>query len=554
VQDDYRVSSRLTVNFGVRLEHEDGLREIENRQTVAFDRDVVNPLDAIVPKTGLLAGQTLRGGLIYAGVDGAPTQQGDPPAVKVAPRAGATFALNDRTVVRGGYGLFYAPWNYNAQIHGQTGFSRTTVLSQSSPESEVPLTTLDNPFPAGLQAPVGSALGLLTGVGGQIEFIDQDKGAPKVHQYSIDVQRELPGNMAVTVGYIGATGRDIGFGGTESGTFININQIDPAVAARVFPGANGGWDAEALRASVPNPFFGVAEAGEFGTRPTIQQGQLLRPFPQFGDIRMYERTEGGRRQYHGATFILDKRTGGTGWAAWGGRLSYTWSRTRDNQFGESSTYQFEPSDANKRPQNNYDLDAEYGISNYDSPHRIILAPIMRFPDPASQGTLTSWLLGGWTASAVVELVSGSPLNPQLSTGLSDANLGLFGGTQRPNLVGDPNTSGSDADRVASAGQAEARWFDASAFENPGAGRYGTSPRTIGDARYQFRKNVDLVIAKDTRFGDRHIGQIRFEILNLTNTAKFGPLATNATDVGSFGRITVQRGFMRIWQLSFRYRF
>ncbi len=288
LQDDFRVNSRFTFNYGVRLEHEDGLREIENRQTVAFDRDVVNPLDALVPKTGLLAGQTLRGGLIYAGVDGAPTEQGDPAALKVAPRFGATYALNDRTVLRGGYGLFYAPWQYDVTRHGQTGFSRVTAMSQSASESEVPIRTLDDPFPDGLEQPQGSSLQLLTGVGGQVQFVDQTKGSPKVHQYSIDVQRELAGNMAVTLGYVGATGRDIGFGGTEGATFININQIDPDVARRMFPAAGGNWDAAALRASVPNPFFGVDEAGEFGTRETIQQGQLIRPFPQFGDILMLE--------------------------------------------------------------------------------------------------------------------------------------------------------------------------------------------------------------------------------------------------------------------------
>ena len=61
---------------------------------------------------------------------------------------------------------------------------------------------------------------------------------------------------------------------------------------------------------------------------------------------------------------------------WGGRLSYTWSSTKDNQFGQDNTYLTRTA----IPQNNYDLDAEYGVSNFDSPHRIILAPIFRFPD------------------------------------------------------------------------------------------------------------------------------------------------------------------------------
>src|SRR6185295_1284261 len=129
--------------------------------------------------------------------------------------------------------------------------------------------------PGGLIQPIGSSLGLLTGTGGTINFIDQDKGDPKVHQYSFDVQRELPGAMAITIGYIGATGRDIGYFGTSGGNTgeaININQIDPAVARAAFPGPNGTWNAAALRASVPNPFFGIPGTGEFGTSPTIQAG------------------------------------------------------------------------------------------------------------------------------------------------------------------------------------------------------------------------------------------------------------------------------------------
>jgi len=155
----------------------------------------------------------------------------------------------------------------------------------------------------------------------------------------------------------------------------------------------------------------------------------------------------------------------------------------------------------------------------------------------------------------VELVSGSPLNAVLSSGTSDANLGLFGGRQRPNLTGDPNTTGSDEDRVSSAANPDARYFNAAAFANPGVGQYGNAPRTIDSALNQFRKNIDLVFAKDTRFGGGQVGEIRFEILNLTNTAKFGNEATNnAVNTSSFGRISTQAGFMRIWQLTFRYRF
>jgi len=552
LQDDWRISSRLTLNYGLRLEHEDGLREIENRQTVGFDQNATNPIDGLVNKAGtLLQGRTLRGGLLFAGVNGANDYQGDPKAIKPAPRVGGTYAINTDTVLRGGYGLYWAPWNYPGAGSGytSTGFSRFTSLIQSSAESSVPLTVLDNPFPSGLLAPIGSSQGLLTGVGSRIDFVDQDKGSPSVQQYSADIQRQLPGAMAITIGYVGATGRDIGYGGTTDAV-VNINQIDPALARQLFP-LGGGWDPAKLREQVPNPFFGIAQAGELASAPTVARGQLLRPFPEFGDVMMHQKTAGSKRQYNAVDFILDKRVGGT--HHWGGRYSYTFGRMKDNQFGETSNY----GSRTATPQNNYDLDAEYSISNFDSPHRLVLAPIVQLPSPATRSGAKFLLLGGWNASAVVEMVSGPPLSAILSGSTSDANLGLFGGRQRPNLVGDPNTSGSDADRAASEDHLGARWFSPTAYVNPGAGVYGTAPRNNGDARWQFRKNIDFVLTKATTFARNQSGEVRFEILNVTNTPKFGNFSQggiNAPDNSSFGRVDIQAGFMRIWQLSFRYKF
>src|SRR5207253_8756169 len=129
----------------------------------------------------------------------------------------------------------------------------------------------------------------------------------------------------------------------------------------------------------------------------------------------------------------------------GDRFSYTFGGMEDNQFGESGNDGSRTSTA----QNNYALDAEYGLSNFDSPHRIVLAPIVQLPGASDTRSAMYALAGGWNLSAVVELVSGPPLNAVMSSDASNANLGLFGGRQRPNLVGDPNTSGSDEDRAAS---------------------------------------------------------------------------------------------------------
>src|SRR5262249_38072022 len=157
------------------------------------------------------------------------------------------------------------------------------------------------------------------------------------------------------------------------------------------------------------------------------------------------------------------------------------------------------------PQNNYNLDGEYSISNFDSPHRIILAPIVVLPAPADQNSAAHAVLGGGTLSTVIELVSRAPLNALLTGGASDTNLRLLGGRQRPNLVGDPNTPGGDDDRVSTAAHPNALFFTSTAFANPGSGTYGNAPRTDGDARYQFRKNVDLVLAKQARFASNQSG-------------------------------------------------
>jgi outer membrane receptor protein involved in Fe transport len=158
VQDDWRIKPNFTVNFGIRFEREDGLRETNNQFTVGFDQSVLSPISGTAPGLAAIRGSSeLRGGLMYAGVDGNNDYQGDPPAMKVSPRVGAVWSLNPKTVIRGGYGVFWAPWNYqfpSTVNYGNIGYSQTTFLQQSS-ETSVPTTRLSNPFPNGLLDPSG---------------------------------------------------------------------------------------------------------------------------------------------------------------------------------------------------------------------------------------------------------------------------------------------------------------------------------------------------------------------------------------------------------------
>jgi trimeric autotransporter adhesin len=542
VQDDWRVSNKLTMTYGLRLEHEQGLQESEDRLVVAFDQAAVSPLDARVNKTGTpLQGRTINGGLVYAGVNGGNTYQGDPPALKVAPRVGAVYAVNPTTVVRAGYGLFYAPWNYpfpDTQNYGQTGYTQVTSVQQTSPR---PTTTLDNPFPSGLDPVSGNSLGLLTGVGSQVRFIDQNKEAPYVHQWSIDVQRELGGNMALTVGYIGSSGHNLGLGGTVD-TAVNINQLDPALQSM----------GSALLQEVPNPFFGVAGAGGLASLSTIERGQLLRPFPQFRDVLAHQVTD-GRSRYNALIFQLDKRVS----SGWGGRFSYTFSQLKDNQFGETNFYTNRVANA---PQNNYDLDAEYSLGILDQPHKLSLAPIVELPfgqgkKYLNEGGAMDVIVGGWSFAAIINFESGFPI------GIGQTSNNQFGSTsisgnlaQRPNLgSGDPINAGNITDRL-DQNLSDNQYLNSNAWTAAPAFTFGNSPRTRGEVRSPFRTNWDLVFTKAFRTGGRTRADVRFEILNALNQPKYAGFASSSLGSSNFGRVTTQAGFMRIWQISFRFAF
>ncbi len=530
-QDDIRVSSKLAVNVGVRLEHEDGIRETNDRITVAFDQNVISPLNNLVRIEGRDA---IRGGLVYAGVNGAPHVQGNQPAVKVAPRAGIVYSINQNTVVRGGYGLFWAPWNYpspNNTNYGQLGFTGVSTLQQNT---LVPITSVDNPFPNGLTQPVGSSQGLLAGVGGNIDYVDQNKEASRVQQYSIDVQRELPSNVAVSVGYTGAKGDSLSFGGTSDAT-LNINQLDP----RYFSLGSQ------LVQLVPNPFFGVPGAGALATQTTIQRGQLLRPYPQFLNVLAHQGS-GGRSRYDALILELNKRV--VGW--WGGRVSYTRSRLMDNQFGQSNYYS-----ATGVILDNYNVDREYAYGLIDVPNKLVVAPIAMLPFGAGKRFLNKngvvdYLVGGWTISMVATHESGFPI----AISQSPNNSGLFGSNQRPNLVpGVPGVLVDDITAQLSKDVNNNQYLSLAAWSQAPAFTFGNAPRTDPDVRTPPRNKIDIAFAKHIKTGGRTEGEFRVELLNATGIPQYQAIPATF-GIGTFGRVRLLAGYMRVTALTFRFRF
>jgi hypothetical protein len=514
VHDDFRVNSKLTVNLGLRYEYEQGIQEANNQLTVGFDRNAVSPL--VVPN------MNLRGGLVYAGVNGAPTQQSTPVKTKFGPRLGFAYALNNKTTIRGGYGIFWAPQVFTFSVTGlgALGFSSVTTVASGA--------TLSNPFPNGLTQPSGSSRGLLTNIGSVVDFVDPDRGAPYVQQYSLDIQRELPGGITTTLSYVGSRGTALNIGSINDST-ININQLSPQVMRQ--------YTTAQLTERITNPFFGLAAAGSLANSSTIERRQLLRPFPQFTDILMHG-AGGGNSYYNSVTIKAQKRmTKGVSFLT-----SYTFSKMLDNVFGQGNYYASGVGGA----LNTYDLASEYGLSSFDSPHRFNISGSYELPFGKGKpflndGGLLDRVVGGWQINAIGIYQSGFPIAVVQSTN----NTLAYSRLQRPNLVAGAAiaTSGDLASRIDG-------YLNPAAFATAAAGTFGNAPRTLGVRGPSPQKTWDIGLLKDVAIFESLKGQFRVEAINAFNTPIFR--LTNTTFGSStFGKITSQANFARVIQLSVR---
>ncbi len=514
VQDDFRLTSKLTINAGLRYEIETGLKERENHFTVGFDPTVASPLK--VP------GMDLKGGLLYAGVNGAQTGQTDT-FHKFAPRVGFAYALNGKTTVRGGYGIYYAPPIFNFTIAGlgALGFSAISTVA--------PGATLSNPFPNGLNKPIGNSLGLLTNVGDVVHFVDQKRKPAYVQQFSVDVQRELPMGITATLSYIGSKGTKLQIGGINDATF-NINQL----SADKLSDPN-------LLTSVPNPFFGIITTGAL-SGATVQKRQLLRPFPQFTDIFVHG-ASAGKSFYNSFTVKGQKRlTRGVSFLT-----SYTYSQIKDNIIGQSNYYAGTSGFAT----NVYNLGPEYGLASIDLTHRYLASGSYELPFGKGKALLNNGgvvdrLVGGWQFNFIGIMQSGYPL----SITQSSNNTNAYSSGQRPNLVAGQTILAENAlQRALSPNASDGGYFNTAAFTTAAASTFGTLTRTL-DVRSPGQRNWDIGVTKDTTIYESFKVQFRMEAINAFNTPVFRAPGTSFGS-SSFGKITAQANFARVVQLSVR---
>ena len=507
IQDDYRVTKKLTVNLGFRGEHESNPAEASNKYLIDADLTAVNPIQASVPSL------TLLGVSRYAGVNGNPNHAGNPLAIKLGPRFGFAYSIDSKTVIRGGYGIFWIPQSFSAQK--ALGYSYTTNMVTSTNNNYTPSASLLNPYPNGLTQPVGNALGALATIGQGITATDPgDRSAGYVEQMSFDIQRQINNSTSVSGGYIGSHTLDQPLG-------ISLDQLNPSYFSL---GSSG------LSKVVNNPFYGIApNTVALGTSKTFSEASLLTQYPQFTSVTL--NTAMGRATYY-SFYIKGQKRFKNGLTL---LATYDWSRnmglgTIQNYFAPIVPQAWSRS-ANDQP-NSYSMSFTYELP-FGKGHMFM----------ANSNKVVDYFFGGWSIQGQQLIHSGTPL----SVSQTNANTGCNGCGQLPTATGvSAQTSGPVDSRIND-------WLNLAAFTPTPAYAFGNvSARLNVYSPSLF--NIDASVYKSVTIKEYFKFQFRAEALNLTNTVLFASPSTNVSSPGTFGVITSQTNFPRLIRLGIRFTF
>ncbi len=512
VQDDWRLTPKLSLNLGLRYERENGPADQNDNFIVGFDRAAASPLQATVRQPRLL------GQVMFAGEGSYPRHAGNPNLHKFSPRIGVAYSPNSKTAFRGGYGIFWTPLAFSFQ--STLGYSQSTPIVGSVDGNVTPAATLSNPYPSGLLQPIGRSQGGLTGIGQSIAVPDIDARSGYVQQYSLDLQRQLPGGFVLSAGYIGSKSLNLAQDGR------NINQLAPEFLSL----------GSTLNQAVANPMFGLGGVLGVGGA-TITRSQSLRPFPQFTGISL-DRSATNRAVYHSA-YVKVQRRFSNGFTS---LATYTRSQNMDGSYGSVGNV-FAATVGG--PQNAYAPEAEYSLSSSHSPHRFSLATTYELPFGKGKAWLSSnrffdLAAGGWSLNLVSVMQTGYPLTV---TQPNDNSI-LGANHMRPNATGlSPLPDRPFAERLEG-------WFNRAAFAQAPQFTFGNLSRTLS-VRGPGQVNWDASVFKTFAIGERLKAQFRAEALNIMNTPMFYAPNTSFTN-SAFGVVSSQANFSRMIQLGVRF--
>jgi len=508
IQDDIRLTSKLTLNLGFRYDVETPRTERYDRLNW-FDYSATSPLAAGSGISGL------AGGLVFVGANGNSRRQQALDANNFSPRFGFAYSVDPKTVIRGGYGIFYVPVSINAlgASVGSQGYSTSTSMVTTRDTGITPYRTLSDPFPDGLNQPSGNTLGMATLAGQSIRGIDRNSRVGYVQQFNFNIQRQLPGNTMLDVAYAGSHSLKLF-------STWNVDQLNPSYYTM----------GTQLKNQVTNPFYGLISLGTLATS-TVSKAQLLLPYPQFTGVTGV--FSAGNSNYHSLQVKVERRLSSG--------LTYLVAYTFAKNIGDSNSVYGE---TNGGYQNVFDRRSERSLVPTDISHRLVGSYTYELPFGKGKHWGNSWnhvtnlFAGGWQVNGVTTFQVGMPLIVTLSSS------NTYGGTR-------PNSTGVSA-RLPHSDRTVRKWFDTSAFTLPPAYSLGNVSRTLPDVRAPGTANVDLSLFKNIPLNDRFRLQFRAEAFNVANHTRF---STPAMGFGSstFGQIS-SSGDPRIMQMALKLSF
>jgi hypothetical protein len=516
IQDDIRLTSKLTINLGLRYETETPYtekRNILNRWTFNAPNPAANPTYP-----------NLAGALGFANPSDRSVYAWD--TNNLAPRAGFAWTILPHTVFRGGAGFFYAPFSITNSDTGfvpTAGYSSTTSMLATL-NGINPNYTLSNPFPQGLVPLTRDSLGAQTYLGQGISAWDPSGITPYAVQWNADLQQGLPGNVVLDVAYAGNHG-------VKLNAPREYNSLNPQYLSL----------GTGLQTLVPNPFYGTITTGTL-SQPTVARRQLLLPYPQYTNVNMIN-ASWGDSIYHALTIKAEKRFS----AGISVLLSYTAGKLISDVLSSLSTYDNSTNAGlGTSVQNWYNLGGERSLSELDIPQSLSLSYVVELPFGKGKALLSNvrgvpaMLVSGWQLSGIVTHRSGFPLS--LSTPIT-------GGGNRPNSTGVSAALPGGRSRQ----QEIAEWFDVTQFILPAAFTNGNLSRTLPNVRGPALTNFDLSLVKNTTIYERLKLELRGEAFNLMNTPHLW-LPNTGLNSTQFGQISSTTGNPRVLQVAMKATF
>ncbi len=566
--DTFQVTNRLTLNLGLRWDQPGSYSEVNNLDTVLQPGQSTTLPSFTNPVTG--ANSPTMGGLAFVDSPQYASRREEALHWKLfSPREGFAYRIDDKTVMRGGYGINFLPAELTADGPGSASIN-SAGTSIGNNVGQPLLTTVDNPFPSGINLPAGRSQTALNQLLGQtISSRIPDQAYGTAQQFNFGFERSLDSKSVLTVAYAGAHGSHLVLSQGYTGTGLNLDQLPDqydaiggappqlnAAGGTVVPGTG-------LFTAVSNPYSGKLSAGTTLDQPTIYEGYLLKPFPQYGAVEQSVPRYGA--SIYNALQVTYKRTFVNNGIL---QLAYTYARLMSNTDNTSS---FDDDQGGQGVvQDNTNLSREWSLSLQDLTHNLVINYGLDLPFGHGEeflshsNGLVNALVGGWRMAGITTFHSGVPI--AIQTGGNDYTnyLGLFGaGPIRPNQVGGCNkhVGGSQQSKVN-------HWINQACFTLPGEFAFGNESRVDGQLRSAGAANFDLSASKIFKVYDRVTGKLSVEAFNLFNRAQFAPPDSGLTDgtivtnpntgtvlYGSnFGVVTRQANPARELQIAARFTF